>query len=203
MKIIAIGRNYPEHARELNNPIPSEPVIFLKPDTAILRNKECFYLPDFSSDIHYEAEIVLRIAKEGKHIAEKFAPSYISAVTIGIDFTARDLQKQLKEKGLPWELSKAFDHSAPVGEFIEINQEHDLLAIPFQLLINGIIVQSANTNEMLFSFQKIISFVSARITLKQGDLIFTGTPAGVGRVYAGDILEGYVRDKKLMHITIA
>lgn len=203
MKIIAIGRNYPEHARELNNPIPSEPVIFLKPDTAILRNKECFYLPDFSSDIHYEAEIVLRIAKEGKHIAEKFASSYISAVTIGIDFTARDLQKQLKEKGLPWELSKAFDHSAPVGEFIEINQEHDLLAIPFQLLINGIIVQSANTNEMLFSFQKIISFVSARITLKQGDLIFTGTPAGVGRVYAGDILEGYVRDKKLMHITIA
>lgn len=203
MKIIAIGRNYPEHARELNNPIPSEPVIFLKPETAILRNKECFYLPDFSADIHYEAEIVLRIVKEGKHIAEKFALSYISAVTIGIDFTARDLQKYLKENGLPWELSKAFDHSAPVGEFREVNQEHDLVAIPFQLLINGIIVQSGNTNEMLFSFQKIICYVSARITLKQGDLIFTGTPAGVGRVYAGDILEGYVRGQKLLHITIA
>jgi len=203
MKIIAIGRNYPEHAMELNNPIPREPVIFLKPDTAILRNKECFYLPDFSTDIHYEAEIVLRIVKEGKHIAEKFAHTYISALTVGIDFTARDLQKQLKEKGLPWELSKAFDHSAPIGEFIEVNKEDDLSAIPFKLVINGITVQSGNTKDMIFSFQALISYISARITLKQGDLIFTGTPAGVGRVYAGDILEGYVKNQKLMHITIA
>lgn len=203
MKIIAVGRNYPEHARELNNPIPGEPVIFLKPDTAILRNKECFYLPDFSSDIHYEAEIVLRIAREGKHIASKFALSYISALTIGIDFTARDIQKSLKEKGLPWELSKAFDHSAPVGDFIEVKEEHELDAIPFHLNINGKNVQTGNTADMLFSFATLISYVSARITLKQGDLIFTGTPAGVGPVHAGDLLEGYIRKEKLMHITVA
>lgn len=203
MKIIAIGRNYREHARELNNPIPQEPVIFMKPDTALLRNKETFYLPDFSSDIHYEAEIVLRIAREGKHIAEKFALSYIAAISIGIDFTAREVQKGLKEKGLPWELAKAFDSSAPVGEFIEIKQPADLLAIPFHLLINGIKVQEGNTSDMLFSFAALISFISARITLKQGDLIYTGTPAGVGPVKAGDLLEGFIRDEKLLHTPVA
>ncbi len=203
MKIIAIGRNYAEHALELNNPVPSEPVIFMKPDTAILRNNHCFYLPDFSTDIHYEAEIVLRIAREGKHIAEKFAASYISAISIGIDFTARDVQKKLKEKGLPWELSKAFDHSAPVGDFIEMTDSAALSEIPFHLLINGIKVQEGNTRDMIFSFAALISYISSRITLKSGDLIFTGTPAGVGTVHAGDLLEGFVRDQKLMHITVA
>ncbi len=201
MKIIAIGRNYPEHARELNNPIPLEPVIFLKPDTALLRNNECFYLPDFSDDIHYEAEIVLKMGRHGKHIAEKFAASYISAISIGLDLTARDVQTALKAKGLPWELAKAFDHSAPVGDFVEVTAETSLTDIPFHLLINGLQVQTGNTADMLFSFERIISFVSSRITLRQGDLIFTGTPAGVGKINKGDILEGFIRDQQLLRIT--
>lgn len=202
MKIIAIGRNYPEHARELNNPIPLEPVIFLKPDTALLRNNECFYLPDFSENIQYEAEIVLRVGRHGKHIAEKYAASYISAMSIGIDFTARDVQSELKAKGLPWELAKAFDHSAPVGDFIEVDEHTGISKIPFHLLLNGEQVQTGNTADMLFSFERIISFVSARITLRQGDLIFTGTPPGVGKVHKGDLLEGFIRDQQLLRITV-
>lgn len=202
MKIIAIGRNYPEHAKELNNPIPLEPVIFLKPDTALLKNNECFYLPDFSENIQYEAEIVLRIGKHGKHIAEKFAASYISAITIGIDFTARDVQAELKAKGLPWELAKAFDHSAPVGDFQEITDQAALSDIPFHLLLNGQQVQTGNTSDMLFSFERLISFVSARITLRQGDLIFTGTPPGVGKVNKGDVLEGFIRNQPLLRISV-
>ena len=202
MKIIAIGRNYAEHANELSNPVPTEPIIFLKPDTAQLRNREVFYLPDFTDTIHYEAEIVLKIAKGGKHIAEKFALSYISAITIGLDFTARDVQQKLKEKGLPWELAKAFDHSAPIGEFINVADIPDIQSINFFLNLNGNKVQEGNTKEMLFSFEKIISFVSKRITLKTGDLIFTGTPSGVGKINPGDLLEGYVFDKLLLQTKV-
>ena len=202
MKIIAIGRNYAEHAKELNNPIPTVPVIFMKPDTAILKDNKPFYHPEFSADIHHEIELVLKISKEGKHIAQKFADSYFDEVGLGIDFTARDIQQKHKEKGLPWELAKAFDHSAPISKFIPKSTFKDLSNLNLRLHLNDNIVQEGNTKDLLFSFEHIISFVSQYITLKKGDLIFTGTPKGVGKVSIGDHLCGYLEDEKLLDFYI-
>lgn len=202
MKIIAIGRNYAEHAKELNNPIPDQPVIFLKPDTAVLKDNKPFYIPDFSSDIHYEIEVVLKIAKEGKHIAEKFAHKYYEELGLGIDFTARDIQSAHKAKGLPWELAKAFDHSAAISSFIPKTAIKDLSDLSFTLNINGEPRQNGNTRDILFSFEKIIAFVSRYITLKKGDLIFTGTPEGVGQVKPGDKLEGWLQGQQLLNFDI-
>jgi acylpyruvate hydrolase len=202
MKVIAIGRNYAAHAKELNNPLPSSPVIFLKPDTAVLKDNKPFYLPDFSSDIHYELEVVLKVCKEGKHIAEKFASSYFDEVGLGIDFTARDIQNIHKEKGLPWELAKAFDNSAAISHFIPKDKIEDLNNLQFELKINGETRQNGNTKNILFSFEKIISFVSQYITLKKGDLIFTGTPEGVGQVHQGDKLEAWIGEEQFLNFDI-
>lgn len=202
MKIIAIGRNYQEHAKELNNPVPSSPVVFLKPDTALLKEGKAFFHPDFSNDIHYEVELIIKIAKEGKHIQSKFAKNYIEAIGLGIDFTARDLQQECKEKGLPWEIAKAFDHSAPIGDFIPVNEINDLNNISFSLNKNNTLVQKGNSSEMIFNFETIITYVSQRFTLKKGDLIFTGTPAGVGKINIGDLFEGYINDRKMLSVPI-
>ena len=199
MKIICIGRNYAEHAKELNNPVPAgAPVIFLKPDTALLKENKPFYHPDFSEDVHHEIELVLKICKEGKHIGEKFAAGYYDEIGLGIDFTARDIQARHKEKGLPWELAKAFDGSAPVSNFLPKSEFADRYNINFKLDINGENRQRGNTRDLLFNFEFIISFVSRYITLKKGDLIFTGTPAGVSKVNIGDHLEGYLENHKML-----
>ena len=202
MKIIAIGRNYAAHAQELNNPIPEKPVIFLKPDTAILKDNKPFYIPDFSDDIHFELEIVLKICKEGKHISEKFASNYYDEIGLGIDFTARDIQSQHKEKGLPWELAKAFDNSAAVSAFSNKEEFDDLSDVNFELYLNEDLRQKGNTSNLLFSYEKIIAFVSQYITLKKGDLIFTGTPEGVGKVNKGDTLEAFLEGKQLFNFHI-
>jgi acylpyruvate hydrolase len=198
MKIIAIGRNYAEHAKELNNPVPTTPVIFMKPDTALLKDNKPFYHPEFSQDIHHEIEIVLKVCKEGKHISEKFAANYYEEIALGVDFTARDIQSKHKEKGLPWELAKAFDNSAPVSQFLPKSQFANIYNLNFNLNINGEARQQGNTTDLLFSFERIIAFVSQYITLKKGDLIFTGTPQGVGKVNIGDRLEGYLQGEKLL-----
>lgn len=198
MKIIAIGRNYTEHAKELNNPVPDKPVIFLKPDTAALKDNKDFYYPAFSSDIHHEIEITLRICKEGRHVNPKFASSYYEEIGLGIDFTARDIQTEHKTKGLPWELAKAFDHSAPISAFLPKAAIGDMRNISFALNKNGQTVQQGNTKDLLFSFEDIISFVSQYITLRKGDIIFTGTPAGVGPVAIGDHLQGYLEGQALL-----
>lgn len=203
MKILAVGRNYVAHIQELNNEIPTEPVIFLKPDTALLRNNETFYLPSFSQDIHHEVELVLRICKEGKNIAPEFAHKYFDAIGLGIDFTARDLQAKAKEKGLPWEIAKAFNHSAPIStHFIPVNEFIDLKNINFHLEINGEIRQKGNTSLVLFDFSQIIYHLSKYFTLKVGDLIFTGTPAGVGAVKIGDRLKGFIEDKEMFDFEV-
>ena len=203
MKIIAIGRNYAEHAKELNNPVPATPVIFMKPDTALLKDNKPFYLPDFSQDIHHEIELVLKISKEGKHIEEKYAADYYDEIGLGVDFTARDIQSRHKEKGLPWELAKAFDNSAPISaKFISKSEFQNLNNISFKLEVNGETRQAGNTKDLLFSFERIITFVSGYITLKKGDLIFTGTPEGVGRVNIGDHLKGYIEDEQLLNFYV-
>ena len=202
MKIIAIGRNYAEHAKELNNPVPAVPVIFMKPDTAVLKDNKPFYHPEFSTDIHHEIELVLKVSKEGKHIAQKFASTYFDEIGLGIDFTARDIQQKHKEKGLPWELAKAFDNSAPVSKFIPKSEFKDLGNLNIRLDLNDNTVQDGNTKDLLFSFEYIIAFVSQYITLKKGDLIFTGTPKGVGKVNIGDHLCGYLEDQKLLDFYI-
>ncbi len=202
MKIIAIGRNYTEHAKELNNPVPDSPVLFLKPDTAILRGNKPFYHPDFSNDIHHEIEVVLKINKEGKFIKEKFAHKYYEEIGLGIDFTARDLQAAQKAKGLPWEISKAFDFSAPISEFISKEEFADLQNIDFKLFINDVLKQEGNTGDMLFNFGQIIAYASQFFTLKKGDLIFTGTPAGVSKIQIGDRLKGYLAQKELLNFEI-
>jgi len=198
MKIIAIGRNYAEHAKELNNPVPTTPVIFMKPDTALLKDNKPFYHPEFSQDIHHEIELVLKVCKEGKHISEKFAADYYDEIGLGIDFTARDIQARHKEKGLPWELAKGFDGSAPISNFLPKVQFADLYNLNLKLDINGQTRQDGNTKDLLFSFEKLIAFVSQYITLKKGDLIFTGTPEGVSAVKQGDHLEGYLEGQKLL-----
>lgn len=202
MKIIAIGRNYAEHAKELNNPVPAVPVIFMKPDTAVLKDNKPFYHPEFSTDIHHEIELVLKVSKEGKHIAQKFASAYFDEIGLGIDFTARDIQQKHKEKGLPWELAKAFDNSAPISKFIPKSEFKDLNNLNLRLDLNDNTVQDGNTKDLLFSFEYIIAFVSQYITLKKGDLIFTGTPKGVGKVNIGDHLCGYLEDQKLLDFYI-
>jgi len=202
MKIIAIGRNYAEHAKELNNPVPAVPVIFMKPDTAVLKDNKPFYHPEFSTDIHHEIELVLKISKEGKHVAQKFAASYFEEIGLGIDFTARDIQTKHKEKGLPWELAKSFDNSAPISKFIPKSEFKDLNNLNLRLDLNDKTVQEGNTKDLLFSFEYIIAFVSQYITLKKGDLIFTGTPKGVGKVNIGDHLCGYLEDEKLLDFYI-
>ena len=198
MKIIAIGRNYAEHAKELNNPVPAVPVIFMKPETAIIKDNKPFYHPDFSDDVHHEIEIVLKISKEGKHISEKFAANYYEEIALGVDFTARDIQSKHKENGLPWELAKAFDGSAPISAFVPKSKFAQIYDLNFKLDVNGATRQQGNTRDLLFPFENIIAFVSRYITLKKGDLIFTGTPQGVAKVKVGDRLEGYLEDEKLL-----
>lgn len=201
MKIIAIGRNYAEHIAELNNERPSEPVVFLKPDTAILRNNAPFYHPDFSKDIHYEVEVLLKISKEGKHIDKKFAHKYYDEIGIGIDFTARDLQQRCKEKGLPWEIAKAFNGSAPISEFKD-KSAYNLDELTFGLTQNDELKQNGNTKMMLFSFDEIIAHISKYFTLKKGDVIFTGTPAGVGKINIGDKLIAYLENEKMLEVEV-
>jgi len=199
MKIICIGRNYIEHARELSNPLPENPVFFLKPDTALVIRNRPFYYPDFSKDIHYETELVLKICKVGKSVPEKYAQDFYDRIGLGFDFTARDLQQKCKEKGLPWEIAKGFDYSAPISqEFIPKESLRDLKNISFHLELNGNKVQEGYSGEMIFSFEKIIAYISKFMTLRTGDLIFTGTPAGVGPVKIGDKLEGFLEDRKMI-----
>lgn len=202
MKIICVGRNYAEHAAELNNDKPQEPVIFLKPDTALLKNNQPFYHPNFSDEVHYECEVVVRICREGKHIEPKFAHKYYDQIGLGVDFTARDLQNNLKSKGLPWELSKSFDHSAVVSAFIPKEEFTNINSLNFKLFQNQQEKQNGNTAEMLFNVDEIISFVSKYITLKTGDYIFTGTPKGVGKISIGDVLEGYLENRKMFEFEV-
>jgi len=197
MKIICVGRNYVAHAKELNNEIPTEPVLFMKPDSALLRNNDPFYIPEWSNDLHYECEIIVRINRLGKSIEKKFAHRYYDEIGLGIDFTARDVQNKLKDKGLPWEISKAFDHSAVIcSEFVSIDALPDRNAIHFRLDKNGHTVQEGDSSLMIFPIDDIITHVSKYFTLKIGDLIYTGTPAGVGPVQVGDRLEGYLEGQK-------
>lgn len=202
MKLICVGRNYAKHAEELNNPLPGDPILFLKPDTALLKGNKPFYLPDFSANIHHEIELVLRIGKLGKNIAPEFAHRYIDALALGVDFTARDLQNQQKEKGLPWEIAKAFDSSAPLSDMIPLAEVPEPGKVEIRLEVNGKTVQEGNAAQMLFSFADIIAYASRFFTLKTGDLIFTGTPAGVGPVKAGDHLQGYLNGKLMLDFEV-
>ena len=201
MKIICIGRNYGEHAKELGNEIPEDPVIFMKPDTAILKKGSDFYIPEFSDDIHYELEVVLKISKGGKYIQKENAEKHFDEIGLGIDFTARDLQSKLKDKGLPWELAKGFDGSAVVSDFVS-KDNYDFQNLNFSLTKNNDKVQDGNTNQMIFSPDDIIAFVSQYFTLRVGDLIFTGTPKGVGKVSENDVLEAYLENEKLFSLKI-
>ena len=198
MKIFCIGRNYIDHAKELNNPVPSEPLIFMKPPTALLLNNRHFFHPDFSHNIHYEGEIVLRIAKNGRSVQPEFAGRYYDAVAFGIDFTARDLQDQLKSKGHPWEIAKGFDRSAPLSRFIPLEELSNSGDIHFQLKKNGEVVQDGHTRDLIFSFDTLICHISRYFTLHKGDYVFTGTPAGVGPVQIGDVLEGFIEGERLL-----
>ena len=202
MKIICIGRNYIEHAKELSNPVPKKPVFFLKPDTALLQKNNPFFYPAFSEDVHYEVELVLRICKNGRHIEEKFANNYYDEIGIGIDFTARDHQAECKKKGLPWEIAKAFDQSAPIGKFIKTSEISDKNNINFSLKINAQVRQLGNSKDMIFSFDQIIAYVSQFITLREGDFIFTGTPEGVGPAKIDDHFEAFIEDKKLLDFNV-
>lgn len=196
MKIVCIGRNYAAHVRELNNAMPDEPVIFIKPDTAVLRNNAPFFIPEFTRDVHHEIEVVVKINKNGKSIPVQFAADYYDEITVGIDFTARDLQSKLKEKGLPWEKAKGFDHSAVIGKFIP-KTGLDMKNLDFHLTKNGETVQKGNTQMMMHSVDEVIAHVSQYFMLKTGDLIFTGTPEGVGPIAAGDELKGFLGDMQL------
>ena len=199
MKIIAVGMNYAAHNKELNHTLTlTEPTIFMKADSALLKDGKPFFIPDFTQELHHEAEIVVKIDRLGKNIAERFAHRYYHEVTVGIDFTARDLQNRLREKGLPWEISKSFDHSAVVGTFVPLEEVGDIHHLPFHLDINGELRQAGNTENMLFNVDRIIAYVSQFFTLKMGDLIYTGTPAGVGPVQIGDHLQGYIGDRQLL-----
>ncbi|MBP9849052.1 MAG: fumarylacetoacetate hydrolase family protein [Flavobacterium sp.] len=202
MKIICIGRNYADHISELNNERPTEPVIFMKPDSAILPNKNPFVIPAFSNDIHHEVEILVKICRVGKHIDAKFAHKYYEEIGLGIDFTARDVQSKLKEKGLPWEKAKAFDHSAVIGNFISKKNYSSLENINFELKSNQVTVQEGNTSLMLWKIDELIAYVSQYFTLKIGDIIFTGTPKGVAKVTEGDVLEGFIEGESMFKIQI-
>jgi len=202
MKIICIGRNYVAHARELNNEVPSSPVFFMKPDSALVISNRPFFYPEFSQDVHHELEVVIRINRLGRSIEEKYAGRYFDKLGLGVDFTARDLQAEQKKKGLPWEIAKGFDYSAPISEFFALAEFKDIHNLSFRLDLNGKNVQDGNTSLMIFSFEKIIAYVSRFMTLKTGDLIFTGTPAGVGPVAIGDRLEAYLEGKKVMDFPV-
>ena len=202
MKIICIGRNYIDHAKELNNPVPKEPVFFMKPDSSLLLKNKPFFIPGFSNDVHHEVELVVKIHRLGKHIEKQFAHRYYHEIGLGIDFTARDIQKQCKEKGLPWEKAKAFDFSAVLGDFVKIDQIKDPSNIHFELYKNDRLVQEGFSKDMLFSFDDIIAYVSQYVTLKIGDLIYTGTPAGVGPVAIGEKLTGKLEGKELFNFQV-
>lgn len=204
MKIIAIGRNYIDHAKEFNNPLPKEPIFFMMPETALLRKNQPFFYPDFSTDIHYEVEVVIKLNRLGKNIANEFAHRYYSEIGLGIDFTARDLQKNCKEKGLPWEMAKSFDGAAPISSFLPLDKigDGDINHINFRLELNENIVQQGNTKDMIFPVDQLIAYVSKFTTLKIGDLLFTGTPAGVGPVKIGDRLTAYIEDEKMLDFVI-
>lgn len=202
MKIICIGRNYADHVEELENERPKEPVVFLKPDTTIGQRNTPFYIPDFSSDVHHEIEIIVKINRIGKHIQEQFAHKYYDQISVGIDFTARDLQAQLKAKGLPWEKAKAFDGAAVLGQWVPKNQFKDLQKLNFELIKNDLSVQRANTQLMLYTIDQLIAYVSQFFTLKIGDILFTGTPAGVAAVQENDYLEGFLEGQKLLDVKV-
>ncbi|MCW2119843.1 fumarylacetoacetate hydrolase family protein [Flavobacterium sp. 7A] len=202
MKIICIGRNYTKHIEELQNERPTEPVIFMKPDSAVLLKQHPFVLPEFSDDIHHEIELIVKINKVGKYIDAKFAHKYYDEISVGIDFTARDLQSKLKEKGLPWEIAKSFDGSAVIGEFLQKNQFSSLENITFELTNNNSSVQKGNSEFMLWKIDEIIAYVSQFFTLKIGDIIFTGTPEGVAAVKTDDVLEGFLEGQKLFRIQV-
>lgn len=202
MKIICVGRNYADHAKELKNDVPAEPVLFMKPKGAILLPTKPLYYPEFTKDLHYECEVVVRVCKNGKHIQEKFANKYYNEITLGIDFTARDVQDAQKKKGLPWEIAKAFDGSAAVGTLSPITEDMNINDLKFQLKKNGELVQTGHTADMLFTIDQIITYASRFFTINVGDLIFTGTPAGVGPVAVNDRLEGYLSGNKVLEVDI-
>ena len=202
MKIICIGRNYVAHARELNNEVPDKPVFFMKPDSALVTANRPFFYPEFSNDVHHELEVVIRINRLGRSIEERYADRYYSELALGVDFTARDLQAEQKKTGLPWEIAKGFDYSAPISEFFPVKKYGDIHKLSFRLDLNGKTVQDGNTSLMIFSFEKIIAYVSRFMTLKTGDLIFTGTPAGVGPVAINDRLEAYLEGDKLLDFPV-
>jgi acylpyruvate hydrolase len=203
MKIFCIGRNYADHAKELNNPVPTgDPVVFMKPNTALLVNNKPLYYPDYTENLHYEGEIVLRICKNGRSVQPEFAPRYYDAVAFGIDFTARDIQDRQKAKGLPWEIAKGFDRSAPLSKWIPLENIKDLSNIHFQLKKNGDVVQDGHTADMLFPFDTLICYLSKYFTLHKGDMIYTGTPAGVGPVQKGDVLEGFIEGQQMLTCAI-
>lgn len=197
MKIFCIGRNYADHAKELNNPVPKQPLVFMKPTSALLIKNRHFFYPEFSNDIHYEGEVVLKIGKNGRHIQREFALSYIDAIGFGIDFTARDIQQKCKEKGHPWEIAKGFDHSAPISEFIPF-EGVDPKNIGLVTKLNGEVVQDGNTKDLLFDFEEILVHLSKYFIVQQGDYIYTGTPAGVGPVKVGDKIEGFINGQKML-----
>ena len=202
MKIICVGRNYVAHIEELENERPESPVLFLKPDTAVLPPKQAFYIPDFTKYLHYEVEVLVKVNRVGKHIDAKFAHKYYNEIGLGIDFTARDIQQKMKEKGLPWEKAKAFDNSAVVGEFVNKENFLSMDDIPFSLQKNGETVQEGNTSHMLWKIDALIAYISTYFSLKTGDIIFTGTPAGVGQVVDGDKLEGFINDRSMFTVDI-
>lgn len=202
MKIFCIGRNYVDHAKELNNPVPSEPLIFMKPPTALLLNNRPFYYPDFTQDLHYEGEIVLRVCKNGRSVEPEFASRYYDAVAFGIDFTARDVQDKLKAKGHPWEIAKGFDRSAPVSRFVPLEELKNAQDIHFQLKKNGAVVQDGHTRDLIFTFDTLICHISRYFTLHKGDYIYTGTPAGVGPVQIGDVLEGSIEGVEMLRCAV-
>ncbi|RLD20281.1 MAG: 2-hydroxyhepta-2,4-diene-1,7-dioate isomerase [Bacteroidetes bacterium] len=202
MKIFCIGRNYADHAAEMGSNVPKQPMVFMKPPTALLINDKPFYYPDFSNEIHYEAEIVLRICKNGKHVKPEFAHTYYDAIGLGIDFTARDLQRKCKEKGHPWEIAKGFDNSAPISKFWPLDDFEDLTSIQFSLQKNEVVVQKGDTAHLIFDYSDLICHISKFFKIQHGDLIFTGTPAGVGPVLKGDKLVGKIGDREVLHCEI-
>jgi 2-keto-4-pentenoate hydratase/2-oxohepta-3-ene-1,7-dioic acid hydratase in catechol pathway len=202
MKIFCVGRNYAEHAKELGNAVPEEPVIFMKPKSALLQSHTPFYYPEFCNELHYEAELVLRISKNGRYIQERHASQYYSAITVGIDFTARDIQAELKKKGLPWEKAKAWDNSAVIGKWTEVTPDMLKKPINFSFKKNGEVVQQGTSSQMIFSFDQVIANISTYFSLNIGDLIFTGTPAGVGECVVGDVLEGFLEKEKMFELEV-
>jgi 2-keto-4-pentenoate hydratase/2-oxohepta-3-ene-1,7-dioic acid hydratase in catechol pathway len=202
MKILAIGQNYSEHNKELNSANPTEPVVFMKPDSALLKNNKPFFIPDFTNELHYETELIIKFNRLGKNIEPKFAHRYYSEIGLGVDFTARDIQRRLKAEGKPWEISKAFDNSAVIGNFLPVSNFVDIQNITFHLNLNGNTVQNGNSQDMIFPINELIAYVSRFFTIKIGDILFTGTPVGVGKVTIGDKLEGYITDKKMFDFNI-